>query len=163
MAFYRLQVEIVQHSHEWGLFAWNGSPSSQHSMFSARPEAFFHLKWPLLTMGEDIVGSADPTHALTNYGLWIPLSIYDVVAQDGIYKLEGLEGIKAELQFQIKDEKLKIGILGNGPGHKSLAIVLQPISPAIGSRTKQYKRITRHDVIELKSSKWKSPEVIFIK
>ncbi|KAF8219215.1 hypothetical protein L208DRAFT_1227448, partial [Tricholoma matsutake] len=39
-AFYRLQVEIMQCSHDRGLFAWNGSPSLHNTMFAAEPEAF---------------------------------------------------------------------------------------------------------------------------
>jgi hypothetical protein len=159
MAFHRLQVEIVQHSHDQTLFVWNGLPSSRNSMFATGPEAFFplNLKSPLHTVEEDIAGPVDP-----NYGLRISLSIYEVHEQRGKHKLEGL-GVEVALQFQIKDEKLMIGILGNGPwpGNKSLAIVLKPISSAIGSQRKQFKRIT-HDVIELPRFIWKAPEVIFI-
>ena len=162
MAFHRLQVEIVQRSHDRGLFAWNGSPSSHNSMFAAGPEAFFPLEGSLLTTGGKVAVSADPTYALTNYGLRIPLSIYDVVKQGGKYKLERL-GMEVGLQLQTQGEKLSIGILGKGPGETSLAIVLKLISTdTIGSQ-RQYARITTHDVIELPRSNWKAPEVIFIK
>ena len=161
MAFYRLQAEIVQRSHDRGLFAWNGSPSSHNSMFAAGPEAFFPLKGSL-TAGGEIAVSADPTYALTNYGLRIPLSIYNVVKDGDKYKLEEL-GMEVELQLQTQGEKFSISILGNGPGEKSLAIVLKPISiDAIGS-LRQYQKITTHNVIELPRSNWKAPEVIFIK
>jgi hypothetical protein len=157
LAFHRLQVEIVEHSHDQALFVWNGLPSSRNSMFAAGPEAFFPPQWPLRTVGEDITGSADPTYALTNYGLRIPLSIYEVHEQRGKYKLEGL-GVEVALRLQNKDEKLMIGILGNG---LDMAVVLKPISSAIGSQRKQYKRIT-HNVIKLPRFNWKAPEVIFI-
>jgi hypothetical protein len=71
-------------------------------------------------------------------------------------------GWKWHYSFRKRKEKLSIGILGNGPGDKSLAIVLKPISPAMASQRRRYKRITRYDVIELPSSKWKAPQVIFI-
>ena len=106
--------------------------------------------------------SADPTYALTNYGLRIPLPVYDVVKQGDKYKLDRL-GMEVELQLQTQGEKLSIGILGNGSRKTSLAILLKPISTdAIGSQ-RQYERITTHYVIELPRSNWKAPEVIFIK
>jgi len=106
--------------------------------------------------------SADPTYALTNYGLRIPLPVYDVVKQGDKYKLDRL-GMEVELQLQTQGEKLSIGILGNGSRKTSLAILLKPISTdAIGSQ-QQYERITTHYVIELPRSNWKAPEVIFIK
>ena len=172
MAFYRLQVEILQHSHDRGLFAWNGSASSRNSMFAAGPEAFFPLRWSLLTTEEDI-GSADPTYMLTNYGLRIPLSIYEVQRIEAVdmdngvqstYKLEaqGLLG-KIEVAFDkslSEDTKLTIGILGNGPDDVSLAIVL--ISSKIGSI--QYERMPTN-VIKLPSCNVKREawKVIFIK
>jgi len=166
MAFHRLQVEIVERSHDRGLFAWNGSPSLHNSMFAAGPEAFFPLEGSLLTSGEEVADSADPSYALTNYGLRIPLSIYDVKhiealrGHDGAWKLKvlGLGEIEVALEFLREDAKLTIGILGNTPGNISLAIVL--ISLEIGSR--RYKRMTT-DVIKLPSSnKWKAPKPIFI-
>ena len=175
MAFHRLQVEIVQRSHDRGLFIWNGPNSSQsplNSMFAAGPEAFKCES--LLTEGEDMAGSADPTYALTNYGLRILLSIYDVqhVEEQSkyvgwiTYKLEvqELEDIRVEAEFLIKNEKLTIGILGNIPGDKSLAIVLIPLN--IGSHQRQFKRITTNDVCKVirqpRFKKWKEPELIFI-
>jgi hypothetical protein len=170
MAFHRLQVEILQRSHDRGLFAWNGSPSLHNTMFAAGPEAFFPLEGSLLTAGEEVAGSADPTYMLTNYGLRIPLSIYDVQRikaldeHDGaqiMYKLEvlGLGKIKVALEFLREDANLTIGILGNTPGNISLAIVL--ISPEIGSQ-QRYKRLTT-DVIKLSSSnEWKASKLIFI-
>jgi hypothetical protein len=133
------------------------------------PEAFFPLEGSLLTAGKEVAGSADPTYTLTNYGLRIPLSIYDVQhikalgGHDGAWithKLEvlGLGEIEVAFEFLSEDAKLTIGILGNTPGNISLAIVL--ISLEIGSR--RYKRMTT-DVIKLPSSnKWKAPKLIFI-
>jgi hypothetical protein len=166
MAFYRLQFEIVQRSHDRGLFAWHGSPSSHNSMFAARPEAFFPLKGSLLTEEEEVTGS-DPTYALTNYGLRIPLSIYDVQRMkrprdesDGQWtyelKVPGLGEFKVAFMFEIPNAQYAIGILGNILRDGSLAIVLI----SLGSR--RYKRMTTKDVIKLPSARWKAPEVIFI-
>jgi hypothetical protein len=171
MAFHRLQVEIVERSHDRGLFAWSGSPSPHNSMFAVGPEAFFPLEGSLFTAGEEVAGFTDPTFALTNYGLRIPLSVYDVqrievLSGDGgawiTHKLKvvGLGEIKVAFDFLIKDEKLMIGILGNISGDKSLAIVLT--CPEIRSK-RRYKRMTTKDVIKLPSSnKWNSPRMIFI-
>jgi len=41
-AFHGLQAEIVQHSHDRGLFIWAGSPSSYNSMVAEGPTAFLH-------------------------------------------------------------------------------------------------------------------------
>jgi Heterokaryon incompatibility protein (HET) len=142
MAFYRLQVEILQRSHDRGLFAWNGFPSSYNTMFAAGPEAFFPLEGSLLTVEDNVAASADPTYMLTNYGLRIPLPIYDVDV--------------------VKDEKLMIGILGNIKGNKTLAIVLKPISSIIGSKQQRFKRMTTYNVVKLPNFSWKAPEVIFI-
>ena len=170
MAFYRLQVGIVEQSRDQALFVWNGLPSSRNSMFAAGPEAFFPLEVSQLTAGDEVAGSADPTYALTNCGLRIPLSIYDVQHIEALgglngawirYMLEvpGLGKIKMSFKFLSKDAKLTIGILGNSPGNISLAIVL--ISTEIGSQ-RRYKRMTT-DVIKLPSSNgWRAPKVIFI-
>jgi hypothetical protein len=171
MAFHRLQVEIVQRSHDRGLFAWNGSPSSHNSMFAAGPDAFFPLEGSLITAEEEVAGSVDPTYALTNYGLRIPISIYDVQRIEALgkhggvwitHKLEVLEfgEIKVAFNFLVEDAKLAIGILGNIPGDKSLAIVL--ISPETRSQ-RRFKRMTTKNVVKLPSSnEWKAPRVIFI-
>jgi Heterokaryon incompatibility protein (HET) len=161
MAFYRLQVEILQHSHDRGLFVWNGLPSSHNTMFAAGPKAFFSLEGSQHTIGEDVVGPVDPTYMLTNYGLHIPLSIYDmnaVVKQGGKHQSLVLKGNEV-----IKDGKLMIGILGNITGKTFLAIVLKPISSMIGSKQQQFNRVTTYNVIELEGSNWKAPEVVFIK
>ena len=156
MAFYRLQVEILQSSHDHGLFTWNGSPSFHNSILAAGPEAF---AGPPLTVEKDPAVSADP-YMLTNCGLSIWLSIYGVVKQGSKYGLEGLERI--EVPPQIKDHRLMIGILGNSTaGRKSIAIMLESVS----STNRQYKRITEHDVFELQhpDCDWKPPERILIK
>lgn len=170
MAFYRLQAAIVQHSCNRGLFAWSGLPSSQNSTFAAGPEGFFLSESSLLTAGEEVASLADPTHALTNHGLRIPLSIYDVqyIKADGkekgkewiMHNLQVLdwEPIPVEFKSLIKDVKLTIGILGNIAHGKSIAIVL--ISSEIGSQV--YKRMTTKNAIQLPSKKWKEPKVIFL-
>ena len=40
MAFRRLQVEILQHSHDLGLFTWTGQPSTYNSMLAEGPQCF---------------------------------------------------------------------------------------------------------------------------
>jgi hypothetical protein len=178
MAFHRLQVEIVQRSHDRGLFLWNGLNSAQsllNSMFAAGPEAF---RSKSLLAGEDIAGSADPTYALTNYGLRILLSIYDMQRIEeqnhdrrrGVigYKLKVQEfediGFEVDAEFPIENQKVTIGILGNIPGNKSLAIVLIPLN--IGLYRRQFKRITTYNACEVirqpRFKKWKEPELIFI-
>jgi hypothetical protein len=167
IAFYRLQVEIMQRTHDRGLFAWSGSPSPHKSMFAAGPEAFLPLEGKFLTA---TAPSADSTHMLTNCGLRIPLSVYDVQSikelseQQDLWveyelKVPEFEKIYVELPSQTKYENLAIGILGNRRGLKSLAILLN--SPEINS--KQYTRITTQYAIELLgSSEWKQPAEIFI-
>ncbi|EGO20253.1 hypothetical protein SERLADRAFT_477644, partial [Serpula lacrymans var. lacrymans S7.9] len=39
-AFYRLQVEIVRNTNDWGLFLWKGEPSKYNSAIAAGPECF---------------------------------------------------------------------------------------------------------------------------
>jgi hypothetical protein len=120
-AFHRLQAEIIQHSHDRGLFIWEGSPSSYNIMFTKGPKAFSHKHSLPNTVEQDEGDSPlDPTYTLTNYGLHILLSIHKVVKWGGKYSLEG-----SPWQGQV-DDNLKIGILGNIPGKKSLAVVLKP-------------------------------------
>ena len=88
MAFRRLQVEILQHSHDMGLFAWKGQPSAYNSMLAEGPQCFSEssfrqsylqpLSMPKSQTATNIFRALDPTYALTNYGLRIPLSIYTV-------------------------------------------------------------------------------------
>jgi hypothetical protein len=77
-------------------------------MFAARPAAFASKS--LLTEGEEV--TADPTYVLTNYGLRIMLSIYDVHCGEEEGKSRGwigyklkvreLEDISVVTQFPIK-------------------------------------------------------------
>jgi hypothetical protein len=168
MAFHRLQVEIVQRSHDRGLFAWSGSPSTHNSMFAAGPEAFFPLEGCLIPVGEESDSRVDPTYALTNYGLHIPLSIYNVqrikpLGEDGgtwTYELEVSEGeeIEVAFEFEIPNATHAIGILGNIRGDTPLAIAL--ILLEIGPR--RYKRVITKDIITLESNMWQAPQKIFI-
>ena len=81
MAFRRLKVEILQHTHDMALFSWIGQPSAYNNMLAEGPECFSqsslqsHLQ-PLSMPESQAV--FDPTYAFTNYGLRIPLSIYTV-------------------------------------------------------------------------------------
>ena len=84
MAFRRLQVEILQHTHDMGLFAWIGQPSAYNSMLAEGPQGFSkssclsHL-WPLsMPTLQTVTNVFDPTYAFINYGLCIPLSIYTI-------------------------------------------------------------------------------------
>jgi hypothetical protein len=166
MAFYRLQVEIMQRSHDRGLFAWSGSSPSHNSMFAAGPEAFLPLEGKFLTA---MAPSSNATYTLTNYGLRIALSVYEVqcikeLSEKGLWvkyelTVPELEKVYVALPSQTKYENLAIGILGNRRGLKSLAILLN--SPEINS--KQYTRIATQYAIELLgSSEWKQPAEIFI-
>jgi hypothetical protein len=183
MAFYRLQVEIVQRSHDRGLFVWNGPNSLQsplNSMFAVGPQAFA-CEFPLPEIEEDI--ATDPTYVITNYGLRMLLSIYDVCHIEEqpnssgwvgfgywwrypLYtlKVPELGDIQVEAEFPIQNEKLTIGMLGNIPGDKSLAIVLIPLNTA--SHQRQFRRLATNDICEVirqpMFKKWKEPELIFI-
>ena len=87
MEFRRLQVEILQHTHDMGLFAWIGQPSAYNSMLAEGPQCFSesslqsHLQPLSMAKSQtltNIFRVFDPTHVFTNYGLHIPLSIYTV-------------------------------------------------------------------------------------
>ena len=77
MAFCRLQVEILQHSHDMGLFAWRGHPFPYNSMLAEGPECFSEssrqshlcpLSMPKSQTLTNIFHVFDPTYALTT--LW---------------------------------------------------------------------------------------------
>jgi hypothetical protein len=145
-----------------------GSVSSHNSMLATGPEAFSPLEQSLLVAGEEVTGSVDPTYTLMNYGLHIPLSIYEVQhieALPGMHKgmwnlkMEGMGNIQVAFKSLSEDAKLTISILGNSPDNTSLAIVLIP--PKISSK-QHYKRMPT-DVIKLPSPNVKQEtKVIFI-
>jgi hypothetical protein len=177
MAFHRLQLEIMQRSDDKGLFAWRGQPSAYNSMLAAGPECFVSPMWSLLP-GVEGEPDLDATYALTNRGLRISVSVYDVesmrrmgaclsdggdmVGRDsdgngGVqYELmvDGLGRVPVKLGEQ-KSGRLKIAILGNASPTTSVAVLLD-----FSEATRQYKRMA---ILEIKRhSPWKDPEIIFI-
>ena len=177
MAFRRLQVEILQHSHDMGLFAWIGRPSAYNSMLAERSQCFSessHLQ-PLSTPKSqtmtNIFRAFDPTYAFTNYGLRIPLSIYTVHSWEVwhapsfkfMLRTKKLGNIPA--QFTVKPpnledyDHLKIAILVDlvtRESSSSIAILL-------GCKYGRYKRIpTKEHIILSRPTKLRAPEIILI-
>ena len=181
MAFRRLQVEILQHNHDMGLFAWIGQPSTYNSMLAEGPQCFSqssrqsHLQ-PLSTPKSqtmtNILRDFDPTYAFTNYGLRIPLSIYAVHSWEVwhassfifMLRVEKLGNIPAE--FIVKPvpnleeyDHLKIAILVDSVTRKSSA----SIAILLGCKNGRYKRIpTQEHIILSRPTKLTAPEIILI-
>jgi hypothetical protein len=153
-AFYRLQVELMQHTNDKGLFAWRGKPSLQSSMFAAGPECFTTTWGPLVTKG-----LPDPTHTVTNCGLRIPLSIYD---WDGRRKLEDgkvqVRGVVTVVgPVPVTTEGLKVAILGFTAPGKALGIFLDCCEAL-------YKRVATECTIEIQDLQpGNDPKIISIK
>ncbi|PPQ94735.1 hypothetical protein CVT25_007700, partial [Psilocybe cyanescens] len=78
MAFYRLQVEILQQSPDMGLFVWEGRPAIGNSMLAAGPDCFSSLALqPLVPqMPSGDMDDEDRSYSITNLGLRITLSVY---------------------------------------------------------------------------------------
>ena len=179
MAFRRLQVEILQHSHDKGLFAWIGRPSAYNSMLAEGPQCFSessrrsHLQLQPLSKPESQTATNvfDPTYALTNYGLRIPLSIYTVRSWEVgrapsfafTLQAEKLGYIRA--QFTVESPNLEdydrreiailVDVVAENPP-ASIAILL-------GYKDGRYKRIpTKKHIILSPVTEPTVPEMIFI-
>ncbi|KAF4591333.1 hypothetical protein EYR40_009936 [Pleurotus pulmonarius] len=88
-AFYRLQLECAQHTHDRNLFMWHAGPSRWSTMFAEDPQSFVYVRPPqnglairpreklyvnALFEGEDEDEDdedVDPSFALSNYGMRI--------------------------------------------------------------------------------------------
>jgi len=82
-AVYRLQVEIMQRTEDRGLFLWSGRPSPWSSMFAANSSGFYPAHWSDDGVSSDCLFQtpgvhADPSLLLTNCGLRISMSVYDI-------------------------------------------------------------------------------------
>ena len=177
MAFRRLQVEILQHSHDKGLFAWIGQPSAYNSMLAEGPQGFSessrpsHLRPLSMPTSQTVTNVFDPTYAFTNYGLRIPLSIYTVRSWEVWHaptfsftlRAEKLGNIQA--QFIVKSpnledyDDLKVALLVDLITTKSYA----SIAILLGYKDGRYKRIpTKKHIILSRPTKPIAPEMIFI-
>jgi len=168
-AFYRLQTEIMQRSHDKRLFAWSGNPSTYSSMMAAGPQCFAPITW----------NPEKPLHcpapySLTNCGLRIALSIYHVQLigrgkpdpADKAWIMHQLNvpyvgTINVTIPVQTQCKMLAIANLGSNSNHESLVILLN--SPVIGPQQyRQYNRIATKDVIVVRIPCWDDPKEIFI-
>ena len=177
MAFRRLQVEILEHSHDMGLFAWTGQPSTYNSMLAEGPQCFsessrqLHLQPLSIPKSQTLTNMFrvfDPTYALTNYGLRIPLPIYTVRRWKAsnafsMLRVEKLGNIRAQFivdSLDLKDyDHLKIALLVDSittESSNSIAILL-------GYKNGRYKRIpTKEHIVLSPSPKPTASEMIFI-
>ena len=183
MAFRRLQVEVLQHSHDMGLFAWIGQPSAYNSMLAEGPQCFSqsscqsHLQPLLMPKSQtsrsvtNILLVLDPTHAFTNYGLRIPLSIYTVSnwevwhAPSFTFRLRAEQLGNIQAQFIVKSPNLE------DYDHLSIAILVDlvtrnssaSIAILLGCKDGRYKRIPTKEHITLsRPTELTAPEIILI-
>ena len=187
MAFRRLQVEILQHSHDMGLFAWTGQPSTYNSMLAEGPQCFSepfpsqsHLQ-PLSTpKSQTVTNVFDPTYALTNYGLRIPLSIYTVrswevchvpnlgftLRAEKLGVIQALELIAKSPNLEEYDY-LKIALLADlvtTTAQYSVSYHGGSIAILLGYKDGRYKRIPteKHIILSHPTEGPTAPEMIFI-
>ena len=85
MAFRRLQEQILQHSHDMGLFAWIGQPSAYNSMLAEGPQCSFELShqsplsvgsFTALQLGPNLPFNSAPTMTTTSQNWNIPIKNY---------------------------------------------------------------------------------------
>ena len=177
MAFCRLQVEILQHSHDVGLFAWTGQPLGYNSMLAEGPQCFSessrqsHLQLLLMSKPQTVTNVFNPTYAFTNYELRIPLSIYSVRSLEVLdapsfsfmLQVEKLGDIHAQFIIEwpnLKDyHHLKIALLVDLVAEKSPA----SIAILLGCKDGRYKRIpTKKHIILSHPTELTAPQMIFI-
>jgi len=178
MAFHRLQLEIMQRSDDKGLFAWHGQPSAYNSMLASGPECFSRPTWSLLP---EVEGGPDfdTTYALTNRGIRMSVSVYNIestrpmgefLSDDRDLAGNDSDGNGGGVRYELRVEelgrivvklreqefgRLKIAILGNASRTTSVAVLLD-----FPEATRQHKRISVLKVRRL--SLWKEPEILFI-
>jgi len=150
MAFYRLQVEILQRSEDPGLFRWHGVASAYNSMLAVEPNCFgkisnaedsadFEGKVVDYSLAVDDV----PAYTLTNRGLQIWLMVYPST------------DVLTELDLQNKE----LGVLGQiKDSQMYMAIVLQKIE---NQNSRRYRREALVSVA-FHSSPQRKKEEIFI-
>ncbi|KDR67326.1 hypothetical protein GALMADRAFT_258291 [Galerina marginata CBS 339.88] len=146
MAFYRLQVEVLQRTADMGLFVWQGQSSVGNSMLAAKPDSFssessFTIQpFSPSTLTDDI----DPSYSLTNFGLRIQLLVYRIPADKCQWFTESSEqkitlaeplNITLKLQTRQDYDLVELAFLGKVDNRGSLAILL-------GSKGGQWKRIS---------------------
>ena len=178
MAFRRLQVEILQHSYDKGLFAWTGQPSAYNSMLAEGPQCFSESSRPALRLqplsmpkSQTVTNVVDPTFVFTNYGLRIPLSIYTVHSWDVCHtpsfgftlrakKLGNIQVLSIVEWPYLEDyDHLKIAILVDLVAIESSA----SIAILLGYKDGRYKRIpTGEHIILSRVTEPTAPEMIFI-
>ena len=178
MAFRRLQVEILQHSHDMGLFAWIGQPSAYNSMLAEGPQCFSessrsrsNLQPLSKPKSQAVTNVFDPTYTFTNYGLRISLSIYTVCSWEvghapsfsSTLLTEELGDIQAQFIVESPNlgdyDHLKIAILVDSVAKNSSA----SIAILLGCKDGRYKRIpTKKHIILPRLNEPRVSEMIFI-
>jgi hypothetical protein len=149
MAFYRLQVEILQRTPDMGLFVWQGQSAVGNSMLAARPDSFSSLTLRPLsshTLADDV----DRSYSLTNFGLRIPLLVYRIPADEWrvdnrdpkiTLTMAELGPITMKLQTREDYDFVELAFLGRVDGERGdLAILL-------GFKDGQWKRISTEHIM----------------
>jgi len=163
MAFYRLQVEILQRTPDMGVFIWQGQSAIGNSMLAARPDSFSSLALrPLFSQTSDQTSTdpfptddeVDRSYSLTNFGLRIPLLVYRIPFgkwhvgdrnQEITLEVAELGRITMKLQIREDYDSVELAVLGKVDGQQSrqekgLAILL-------GFKDRQWKRISTEHVV----------------
>jgi len=171
-AFYRLQAEIMRHSHDTTLFAWSGNSSIRNSMLAAGPPCFVPIEsWT--AQPENELDFPIP-FMVTNYGLQIRLSICRVrlVVRDGSaagamdapWKRCKMDVPNVDTPFEVMipvETQLRtftIANVGNSSDGRSIVVLLS--SAAIRSR--RYRRIPTKKLIIIAGPEWDDPQELFI-
>jgi len=150
MAFYRLQVEILQRTPDMGLFVWQGQSAVGNSMLAARPDNFSSLTLRPLS-SHTLPDNVDRSYSLTNFGLRIPLLVYIIPADKWRVEntrdpritltMAGLRPITMKLQTREDHDFVELAFLGKVDGRGGdLAILL-------GFKDGQWKRISTEHII----------------
>ncbi|KDR73249.1 hypothetical protein GALMADRAFT_726054 [Galerina marginata CBS 339.88] len=149
MAFYRLQVEILQRTPDMGIFIWKGQSAVGNSMLAAKPDSFSSPTFGTLssyTFEDDV----DLSYSFTNFGLRIPLLVYQIPASElrvvhgnevDTLVMVNLGSTSVELQSRDNYEFVELAFLGMIDGQEmDLAILL-------GFKHGQWKRISKDYII----------------